>query len=61
MNMPNLRDWNPKASEAKHVDDTNMLDTVAREVNENNNAKNDNKELVNPKGSFGSLGALGRH
>lgn len=60
--MPaNLRDFDPSASDAQHVDDTPMLNTTAREPAENQSGKNTNEELVHSTPNFGSLGAKGRH
>lgn len=60
MNIPNLRDWQPTASQAKDVDATNMLDTQATETPDTVMAKNTNKEDTNSTPSFGKLGAQGR-
>ena len=60
MNTPNLRDWEPSANDAKFVEDTKMLDTVAREVPETVKATNSNTEDTNKTPSFGNLGAQGR-
>ena len=57
----NLRDWEPTAGDAKHVDQTKMLDTVARETPETVTANNSTKEHVTTHPSFGSLGMNGRH
>jgi hypothetical protein len=59
MNVPDLRDPN-FIKEPKHVDDTKMLDTTARE-SVNMNEANDNKEHVTTHASFGPLGAKGRN
>lgn len=60
MNIPNLRDWQPTASQAKNVDQTNMLDTQATETPDTVTAKNTNKEDTNSTPSFGKLGGQGR-
>lgn len=57
---PNLRDWQPTAGDAKHVDDTPMLNTVAREPQENLTGENSTKEYVATHSGFGELGAKGR-
>lgn len=57
----NLRTWEPSDSDSKHVDDTKMLNTQAREVMETVTAENKNVEDVNSKVAFGELGATGRH
>lgn len=59
--MPNLRLWEPSDSSAKHVDDTAMLNTKAKECPETVTAENKNTELVNAKINFGELGARGRN
>lgn len=58
---PNLRTWEPDASDAKNVDDTKMLNTNARETPETVTANNMNKEDTNPTPNFGDLGAKGRN
>ena len=58
---PNLREWEPKDSDAKHVDDTKMLDTTARETPETVTANNSNTETTQKTPAFGPLGAKGRH
>lgn len=58
---PNLRDWEPTDAQAKNVDDTNMLNTKAKETPDTVTATNDNKEDTNKTPSFGDLGARGRH
>ena len=55
----NLRDWEPSAGDAKHVDDTPMLNTTARE-SVNHNESNSTKEHVTTHPSFGPLGVTGR-
>ena len=55
----NLRDWEPSASDAKHVDDTKMLNTEARE-SRNNNESNSTKEHTTSHPQFGPLGMNGR-
>jgi hypothetical protein len=57
---PDLRMWEPTDSEAKHVDDTKMLNCTARETPDTVTAENKNEELVNPTPKFGKLGAQGR-
>lgn len=57
---PNLRDWEPSDSQAKHVDDTKMLNTAARECPDTVNGTNSNTEDTNKTPSFGDLGAKGR-
>lgn len=61
MKVPNLREFNPTAGQAKHVDDTKMLDTEAREPAENISATNEQKEHIVKGGAFGPLGHKGRH
>lgn len=56
----NLRDWEPTAGDAKHVDQTKMLDTVAREVPDHVTANNSTKEHVTSHPNFGPLGMTGR-
>ncbi len=58
-NMTNLRDWEPSANDAKHVDDTKMLNTVAKE-SENRNESNSTKEYTVQHPNFGKLGTNGR-
>lgn len=58
MDVPDLRSFNP--GKPVDVEDTKMLDTVARETPETVSATNDMKELVNPTVDFGKLGAIGR-
>jgi len=60
MEVPNLRQFHPSASQAKHVDDTKMLDTEAKETPETVKASNDMNETVEKSPSFGPLGATGR-
>lgn len=57
---PNLRMWEPTDSSAKNVDDTKMLNTVARETPETVNGTNSNTEDTNKTPDFGTLGAKGR-
>lgn len=59
MKVPNFRDGIAPGGEAKHVDQTKMLDTTARE-SVNMNESNDNKEHVVSHPAFGKLGAQGR-
>lgn len=59
MNVPDLRDPN-FIKEPKNVDDTKMLNTVARESVDMNES-NDNKEHVVTHPDFGPLGAKGRY
>lgn len=61
MRTPNLRDWRPDDSDAKHVDDTKMLNTTARESVDMNESNEVGKELVNATPNFGPLGAQGRN
>ena len=60
MKTPNLREFRPDAGDAKDVEDTKMLDTTAREMNqyESNEV---GKERVVTHGSFGPLGMTGRN
>jgi len=60
MNTPNLRDFQPTASQAKNVDNTKMLDTEADEPKETVTGTNTNKEYVTDTPKFGPLGATGR-
>lgn len=62
MNVPNLREWDPKESDAKNVQQTKMLDVEAREQSENNVSKPgmNFKEYTSSHPSFGKLGAMGR-
>lgn len=57
---PNLRDWQPTEGDAKHVDNTPMLNTTARETPDTVTATNENKETVSTHPDFGKLGAKGR-
>ena len=57
---PNLRTWEPDASDAKNVDDTKMLNTMARECPDTVSATNTNVETVQKTPDFGTLGAKGR-
>lgn len=61
MEVPDLRNYHPSASQAKHVDDTKMLNTEARETPDTVKGTNDMKEHVTKAPSFGPLGATGRH
>lgn len=61
MNIPNLREWSPMASQAKNVEDTDMLNTQAKEAPDTVTSKNTNKEDTNSTPSFGKLGAQGRN
>lgn len=56
-----LRDWQPKESQAKCVMDTKSLDTMARETADTVTDTNENKERVVNHPNFGPLGATGRH
>jgi len=58
---PNLRTWEPTDSQAKHVDDTKMLNSEARETPDTVTAENKNEELTEKTPEFGELGAKGRH
>lgn len=60
MNIPNLREWQPMASQAKEDDETNLLDVTAHEAPDTVTSKNTNKEDTNSTPSFGKLGAQGR-
>lgn len=60
MKTPNLRDFHPMASQAKNVDDTKMLDTVAHEPADTVKDTNDMKEYVTSSPKMGPLGATGR-
>jgi hypothetical protein len=57
----NLRDWEPTSGDAKHVDQTKMLNTEARETPETVTATNSTKEHVTSHPTFGTLGVTGRH
>lgn len=57
----NLREWEPTDSDAKHVDQTKMLNTTARETPDTVTANNSTKEHVTSHPSFGPLGINGRH
>lgn len=61
MKTPNLHDWRPSASEAKNVDQTDLLDTEAHETVDLNESNVVGKDTVNPTPSFGELGAKGRN
>jgi len=58
MKVPNLRS-DAFIGEPKHVDDTKMLDTKARESVDMNES-NENKEHVTSHPNFGPDGARGR-
>lgn len=58
--MPNLRLWEPTDASAKNVEDTKMLNTMARETPDTVTADNKNVEDVNKGADFGPLGAKGR-
>lgn len=58
--LPDLRTWEPEESQAKEVDDTKMLNTMARETADTVTAENRNIEDVNKTPDFGKLGATGR-
>lgn len=60
MNTPDLRDYDPNSSQAKNVEQTNMLDTEAHETPETVKATNTNKEEVTTHPTFGPLGSVGR-
>lgn len=55
----NLRDWEPTESDAKHVDDTKMLSTTARESRDHNES-NSTKEHIVSHPAYGPLGVNGR-
>lgn len=57
---PDLRMWEPGASNAKCVLDTNMLNTEAHETPDTVNGTNENVEDTNKTPVFGPLGAQGR-
>lgn len=57
---PDLRTWAPKAGDAKHVEDTKMLNTEAHETPDTVTAENTNEELVTKHPAFGELGSKGR-
>jgi len=59
MKVPHLRDGNDGSGEPKNVENTKMLNTMARESVDYNES-NDNKERVTTHPNFGSLGAVGR-
>lgn len=59
MDVPNLRSA-AFIGKPKDVEDTNMLDTEARETPETVSAKNELKEEVVTHPPFGPLGAMGR-
>lgn len=59
--VPDLRNFSPDASDAKNVEDTPMLNTVARESVDMGEANKVGKELVNNDGISGPFGAVGRH
>lgn len=59
--MPNIRDWEPTAAQAKHVDQTKMLDTEAKEPMDTVNAENSNTEYTEKHPAFGELGVRGRN
>lgn len=61
MNIPDLRSWEPKASDAKNVEDTKMLDTTAREPAETVSATNSLKEYIGKNTPFTKPGAKGRN
>lgn len=59
MKVPELRNGNDGSGEPKEVESTKMLNTVARETVDYDEA-NDNKERVTTHPSFGALGMTGR-
>lgn len=60
-NLVNIREWEPTDKDAKHVDDTPMLNTTAHETPDTVSAKNKNVEHVTITPDPGPLGAKGRH
>lgn len=59
--VPNLRNFSPDAGDAKHVDDTKMLNTVARESMDHNESNEVGKEYSSGSGEVaGPFGAVGR-
>jgi len=60
MSTPNLRTWQPTASDAKNVADTKQLATEAKETPDTVSADNENVEYVSNHPSFGKDGATGR-
>lgn len=58
--VKNLRNFRPDASQAKHVDDTKMLDTTPTEVNMSEKNVTGEEHVVSHP-DFGPLGAVGRH
>lgn len=59
--VPNLRNFSPTESQAKNVDDTKMLDTVAHETVDMNESNDTGKELVNGDKVTGPFGLTGRN
>lgn len=58
MNVPDLNTYQPKPSEGKLVQDTKMLDTVARETADTVSANNETVKYVSSSPAFGTLGAI---
>lgn len=59
--VPNLRNFQPTADQAKKVEDTKMLDTTARESTNMNEGNEVGKEYSSGSGKVsGPFGAVGR-
>lgn len=59
--VPNLRTFSPDSGDAKNVEDTKMLNTVARESVDMNESNEVGKELVNNNTVSGPFGMTGRN
>lgn len=59
-NVPNLRTFQPMASKAKNMEDTDLFNTTARETPDTVKATNTMEEEVVSHPKFGPLGAKGR-
>lgn len=59
--VPDLRNFSPMESSAKHVDDTKMLDTVAHETTNMNESNDVGKEYTTDVKIPGPFGAKGRN
>lgn len=57
----NLRTWEPDDSDAKNVNDTKMLSTMAHETPDTVTADNKNVEHVTTAPDPGTLGVRGRN
>jgi hypothetical protein len=56
MFLPDIKNWQPTDKDAKNVEDTKMLSTMARESTDMNESNDVGKEDIVSHPNFGKLG-----